>query len=86
MTVNSEYEQVNPLANKQPFEQYLSALLTRIFWRDETFTAYDNQYIVSFSRLIDQIKKFNEKFIKDKSALRLAKVLVDPENREIRAF
>ena len=31
MTVQVEYEPVNPMANKEPFEQYLSAAPTRIF-------------------------------------------------------
>ena len=34
LTVQVEYEPVNPLANKVPFEQYLSAAPTRIFRRD----------------------------------------------------
>ena len=34
MTVQVEYELVNPLANKQPFKQYLSASPTRKFKRD----------------------------------------------------
>ena len=36
MTVQVEYEPVNPLANKQPFEQYLRDGPTRMFRRDKT--------------------------------------------------
>ena len=35
ITVQVEYEPVNPLANKQPFEQYLSAAPTRMFKCDK---------------------------------------------------
>ena len=31
MTVKVEYERINPMANKQPFKQYLSAAPTRMF-------------------------------------------------------
>ena len=47
MTVQVEYEPVNFLANKQPFEQYFSAEPTRIFRHDRTFTTLENLYIDS---------------------------------------
>ena len=75
MTVQVEYEPVNPLANKQPFETYLSAEQTRIFRRDGTFSAFENPYIDFLQILTDRIREFNAKFIKDNSGLRLAKVL-----------
>ena len=75
MTVQVEYETVNPLANKQPFQQYLSATPTRIFKRDASITATKNPYIDSLGILTDRIREFNAKFIRDKSGLRLARVL-----------
>ena len=75
MTVQVEYEPVNPLANKEPFEQYLSAAPTRIFRRDGQTTAFANPYIDSLWTLTDRIREFNAKFIRDKSGLRLARVL-----------
>ena len=47
MTVQVEYEPVNPLGNKEPFVQYLSAAPTRIFSRDGQFSAFANPYIDS---------------------------------------
>ena len=70
-----EYEQVNPLANKQPFEQYVSAAPTRMFSRDGTISAFGNPYIDSLQILTDRIREFNAKYIRDKSGLRLARVL-----------
>ena len=75
MTVQVEYEPVNPLANKQPFEQYLSAAPTRMFSRDGTISALGNPYIDSLQILTDRIREFNAKYIRDKSGLRLARVL-----------
>ena len=75
MTFLVEYEPLNPLGNKQPFEQYLSAAPTRMFWRDETVSAVANPYIGSLQILTDRIREFNAKFILDKSGLRLARVL-----------
>ena len=75
MTVQVEYEPVNPLANQQPFEQYLSAAPTRMFRRAGTFSAFTNPYINSIQILTDRIKEFNAKLIRDKSGLRLASVL-----------
>ena len=75
MTVQVEYEPVNPLANKQPFEQYLSAAPTRMFRRDEKISGFANPYINNLRILTDRIKKFNATFIRDKSGLRLARVL-----------
>ena len=75
MTIQVEYEPVNLLANKVPFEQYLFAAPTRIFRRDGTISAFANQFIDSLRILTDRIRKFNAKFIRDKSSLRLARVL-----------
>ena len=75
MTIRVKYKPVNPLANKHSFEQYLSAALTRIFKRDETISAFSNLYIDSLLILTDRIREFNAKFIRDKSGLRLARVL-----------
>ena len=75
ITVLVEYEPVNPMANKQPFEQYLSAVPTRIFRREETISAFSNPYIDYLQILTDRIRGFNAKYIRDKSGLRLAKIL-----------
>ena len=75
ITVQVEYEPVNPLANKQPFEQYLSAAPTRMFRRDDTISAFGNPYNDSLRILTDRIREFKAKFIRDKSGLRLARVL-----------
>ena len=74
-TVQVEYEPVNPLANKQPFKHYLSAAPTCMFKSDGTITAFKNPYIGSLQILTDRIREFNAKFSRDKSNLRLAKVL-----------
>ena len=63
MTVLVEYEPVNLMANKQPFEQYLSAAPTRIFMRDETISTFSNPFIDYHQILTDLIKEFNAKFI-----------------------
>ena len=75
MTVQVKYEPVNPLENKQPFKQYLSAPPTLMFKRDETISAFANPYIESLRILTHRIREFNAKFIRDKSGLRLARVL-----------
>ena len=75
MTVQVEYEPVNPLINKQRFEQYLSAVPTRMFKRDGTISSLGNPYIDCLQILTDRIREFNAKFICDKSGLRLARVL-----------
>ena len=75
MTIQVEYEAVNFMANKQPFEQYLNAGPTRMFRRDKTISAFKNLYSNSLRILTDRIREFNAKFIRDKSGLRLAKVL-----------
>ena len=75
MTVHIEYEPINPIANKQPFEQYLSAAPTRMFKRDGTFFAFANPYIDNHRILTDRMREFNANFIRDKSGLRLARVL-----------
>ena len=69
MTIQVEYEVVNPLANTQPFERYLSAAPTRMFRRDETISTFGSLYIYSLRILTDRIRKFNAKFIRDKSCL-----------------
>ena len=69
MTIQFEYEPVNPMANKQPFEQYLSAAPTRMFRRDGTISAFTNPYIDSLRILTDRIREFNAKFIRDQSGL-----------------
>ena len=74
MTVLFEYEPVNPMANKQPFVQYLSAAPTRIFRGEETIYAFSNPYIYYIQILTDRIREFNVKFIRDKSGLRLARI------------
>ena len=75
MTIQVEYEPVNLLANKQPFEQYLSAAPTRMFRRDGPFSAFTNPYIDILHILTDRIREFTAEFIKDKSGLRLSRVL-----------
>ena len=75
MTVQVEYKPVNPLANKPPFKQYLSAAPTRMFRRNDTNSAFGNPYIDSLRILTDRIRELNAKFIRDKSCLRLARVL-----------
>ena len=75
MTVQVEYELVNSLANKQPFKQYLSAAPTRMFKRDGTISAFTNPFVEYLWILTDGIREFNAKFIRDKSGIRLSKVL-----------
>ena len=75
VTVQVAYEPIKPMANNEPFEQYLSAAPTQIFRFDGPFTATANPYINCLRILTDRIKKFNAKFIRDKSGLRLAGVL-----------
>ena len=75
VTVQVAYEPVTPMANEEPFDQYLSAAPTRIFRSDGPVTATANPYIDSLRILTDRIKEFNAKFIRDKSGLRLAGVL-----------
>ena len=75
MTILVVYEPVNPMENKQPFEQYLSATPTRIFMREGTVTATENTEMDSLQILTDRISKFNSKFIREKSGQRLARVL-----------
>ena len=75
MTVQVEYEPVNPLANKHPFKQYLSAVPIRMFRRDKTTSSFGNPYIDSLRILTDRIREFNTKFIRDKSGIRLDRVL-----------
>ena len=75
MTVQVEYEPINPLVNKQLIEEYLSAAPTRIFKLDNTISAIANPYIDFLQILTDQIKELNAKFIHNKFGIRLAKVL-----------
>ena len=53
MTVQVDYEPINLLANKQPFEQYLSAAPNCMFRLDETTSAFGNPYIDSLRILTD---------------------------------
>ena len=55
MTFQVEYEPINPLANKQPFEQYLSAAPTRMLRRDEKIFGFANTYIYNLRILRDRI-------------------------------
>ena len=75
VTLQVAYDPVKPMANKEPFEQYLSAALTRIFYNDGQVIATANPYIGNLRILTDRIKEFNAKFIRDKSGHRLAGVL-----------
>ena len=75
MTVLVEYEPVNLMANKQPFEQYLSAAPTRMCRRDKNMSAFLIPYIDYFQILTDRIREFNAKFNCNKFCLRLAIVL-----------
>ena len=75
ITVHGEYEPVNPLTNKQPFEQYLNASPTRMYKRDGTISAFGNPYIDSITILKDRISEFNAKFISNKSGLRPTRML-----------
>ena len=80
MTIQVEYEPVNPLANKLPFEQYLRAASTRVFHRDGTISAFANPYIDSLRIFTDRIREFNAKFIRNKSGLRLVSSAINIEN------
>ena len=75
ITVLVQYEAIYFLANKTPFEQYLSAAPTRIFQQNGIVHAYANPYIDLLQILTDRFREFNAKFIRDKSHLRLARVL-----------
>ena len=75
ITIQFEYEPVIPMANKQSFEQYLSAALTRMFMRDGTISSFKSHYSDSLRILTDQIREFNANFIREKSGFRLARVL-----------
>ena len=48
LTVQVDYKPVNPLANKQPFEEYLSAAPTRMFKREGTISAFGNPISTPF--------------------------------------
>ena len=75
MTVQVEYKPVNPLANKQPCEQYLRAAPTRMFMRDGTISSFAKPYIDCLQIQTDRIREFNAKLIRDQSGLPLARVL-----------
>ena len=75
VTVQVAYEPVKPMANKEPFEQCLSAAPTRILRRNGPVTDSANPYINSLRILTERIREFNAKFIRDKSGLRLTGVL-----------
>ena len=77
ITVQVRYEPVKPDTDKhEEFDQYLSAAPTRIFKRDGLITATSNPYTDSLQILSNRIKEFNAKFIRDKSGLRIASVLL----------
>ena len=69
MTVLVEYEPVNPMANNQPFKQYLSAVRTRMCRGDGTIPAISKPYIDYLQILTDRIREFSAKFIRDKFGL-----------------
>ena len=69
------YEPVKPMANKEPFKQYLRAAPTRIFRSDGQVTDTTNPYIHSLPILTNRIKMFNAKFIREKFGHRIAGVL-----------
>ena len=75
ITVQVEYEPVNPLANKQPVELCLSAAPTRMCRPDDKIFGFANPYIDHFRILTDRITQSNAKFICDMSSLRLVRVL-----------
>ena len=75
MTVQVEYEPVNPLTNKMTLEQYLSAAPTRFSRRDGTIFAFANLYADSLRILTDRIREFYAKLIRDKSGRRLSRIL-----------
>lgn len=74
------------MANKQPFEQYLSASLTRIFRRDGPFTDTENPNIDSFRILTDRIRELNAKLIRDKSDLQIVSAQIHVEDGKVCAF
>ena len=74
-TVQVEYEPVNPLANKQPFKNYLIAAPTRMFRHDKTISAFGNPYTNFLQILRDRIMEFKGKFIRVTFGLRLSIVL-----------
>ena len=74
VTVQVAYEPVKLMANREPFEQYLSAAPTRTFVRDGPLST-TRPYIDSLRILTNRINEFNAKFIRDKSGLPLAGVL-----------
>ena len=46
-----------------------------MFRRDEKISGFENRYINNLRILTNRIRKFNAKFIREKSGLRLARVL-----------
>ena len=75
MTVQVEYKPVNLQAIKQPFEQYLSPALTRMFRRDKKISGFANPYIGNLRIPTDRIRGFYSIFIRYKFGLRLARFL-----------
>ena len=55
MTFQIKYWSVNSIANKKPFEQYLSSAPTCMFRLDETVSSSSNHYIDFFKILTDRI-------------------------------
>ena len=76
ITILVQYEPTKPESDKrQAFEQYLSAIPTRIFKRQGSISTSPNLYTDSLQILTERIKEYNAKFIRDKSALRLSAIL-----------
>ena len=63
------------MANKHQFEQYLSAALTLRLARGGKVNAIANPYNDCLRILTDRMNEFNEKYICDKSGLRLDSIL-----------
>ena len=76
ITVQVRYKPAMPDTDKRhAFDQYLSAAQTLIFKREGTITAMTNQYTDIMRILTERIRKYNAKFIRDKSELELAGIL-----------
>lgn len=75
IAVQVEYEHVYFLANKTLFEQYLCAVPTRMLRSDGKIYEVKNPYINLILILTNRIRELNAKFIRDKSGIRLARVM-----------
>ena len=65
ITVQAEYEPINSLANKQPFEQYLNAAPALVFRRDKTTYKFGNLYIDFIRILTNRLRELNAIFIRE---------------------